>query len=293
MDSASMVQFLVAGLTVGSTYGLAALGFTIIFNTTGIINFAQGEFVMLGGILAVVFAHWLDPGLPVAVFLAVLGTTLVGLVMERLTIRPVQHSSVINLIIVTIGVSITIRGLAMLFWGKDTYVLPAFSGTAPIPVLGATIAPQSLWILGIAVMVLALLKFFFSRTIFGRAMLACSFEPRAARLVGVSVERMVMASFMLSALVGAIGGAILTPLTMTSYDVGVLLGLKGFAACILGGLGNPFGAAAGGLILGVLEAFGAGLLSSAYKDAIAFIVILGILLWKPSGLFGAPDTERV
>lgn len=293
MDSASILQFLVAGLTVGSTYGLAALGFTIIFNTTGIINFAQGEFVMLGGILAVIFVHWLDPGLPVAVLLAVMATTLVGLVMERLTIRPVQHSSVINLIIVTIGVSITIRGLVMLFWGKDTYVLPAFSGTAPIPVLGATIAPQSLWILGIAVMVLALLKFFFSRTIFGRAMLACSFEPRAARLVGISVERMVMASFMLSALVGAIGGAILTPLTMTSYDVGVLLGLKGFAACILGGLGNPFGAAAGGLILGVLEAFGAGLLSSAYKDAIAFVVILGILLWKPSGLFGAPDTERV
>lgn len=293
MDTASILQFLAAGLTVGSTYGLAALGFTIIYNTTGIINFAQGEFVMLGGILAVVFTHWLAPGLPVAVVLAVLATTLIGLIMERLTIRPVRHSSVINLIIVTIGVSITIRGLVMLLWGKDTYVLPAFSGTTPIPLWGATIAPQSLWILGIAMAVLALLKFFFSRTIFGRAMLACSFEPKAARLVGISVERMVMASFMLSAFVGAVGGVILTPLTMTSYDVGVMLGLKGFAACILGGLGNPFGAAAGGLILGVLEAFGAGLVSSAYKDAIAFVVILGILLWKPSGLFGGPDTERV
>jgi branched-chain amino acid transport system permease protein len=293
MDLASALQFLAAGLTVGSTYGLAALGFTIIFNTTGIINFAQGEFVMLGGILSVVFVHWLDPGLPAAILLAVIATTLVGLLMERLTIRPVRNASVINLIIVTIGVSITIRGLVMLFWGKDTYVLPAFSGTTPIHLLGATIVPQSLWILGIAVVVLALLKGFFSRTIFGRAMLACSFEPKAARLVGISVERMVMASFMLSAFVGAVGGAILTPLTMTSYDAGVLLGLKGFAACILGGLGNPFGAAAGGLILGVLEAFGAGFVSSAYKDAIAFVVILGILLWKPSGLFGAADTERV
>ncbi|HDQ40603.1 MAG TPA: branched-chain amino acid ABC transporter permease [Desulfonatronum sp.] len=293
MDLASLLQFLASGLTVGSTYGLAALGFTIIFNTTGIINFAQGEFVMLGGILAVVFMHWLDPGLPAAILLAVVATTLVGLLMERLTIRPVRNASAINLIIVTIGVSITIRGLVMLFWGKDTYVLPAFSGMAPIHLLGATIIPQSLWILGIAVVVLALLKGFFSRTIFGRAMLACSFEPRAARLVGISVERMVMASFMLSAFVGAVGGVILTPLTMTSYDVGVLLGMKGFAACILGGLGNPFGAAAGGLILGILEAFGAGLVSSAYKDAIAFVVILGILLWKPSGLFGVPDTERV
>lgn len=293
MDLGTFLQFLAAGLTVGSTYGLAALGFTIIFNTTGIINFAQGEFVMLGGLLAVVFMHWLDPGLPAAVILAVLATTVVGLIMERLTIRPVQHTSVINLIIVTIGVSITIRGLMMLLWGKDTYVLPAFSGTTPIPLLGATIAPQSLWILGITLLVLAAMRYFFSRTIFGRAMLACSFEPRAARLMGISVERMVMASFMLSAFVGAVGGAILTPLTMTSYDVGVLLGLKGFAACILGGLGNPFGAAAGGLLLGVLEAFGAGLISSAYKDAIAFVVILAILLWRPSGLFGAPDTERV
>ncbi|SDB57006.1 branched-chain amino acid transport system permease protein [Desulfonatronum thiosulfatophilum] len=293
MELSSFLQFLVAGLTVGSTYGLAALGFTIIFNTTGIINFAQGEFVMLGGILSVIFVHWLDPGLPVAVILAVFTTTLVGLVMERLTIRPVQHASVINLIIVTIGVSITIRGVMMLLWGKDTYVLPAFSGNVPIPFLGATIAPQSLWILGITMMVLASMRYFFSRTIFGRAMLACSFEPKAARLMGISVEKMVMASFMLSAFVGAVGGAILTPLTMTSYDVGVLLGLKGFAACILGGLGNPFGAAAGGLILGVLEAFGAGMISSAYKDAIAFVVILAILLWRPSGLFGAPDTERV
>lgn len=293
MDLASILQYLAAGLTVGSTYGLAALGFTIIFNTTGIINLAQGEFVMLGGILAVAFVHWLDPGLPVAVVLAVLATTLVGLCMERLTIRPVQNAPVINLIIVTIGVSITIRGLVMLFWGKDTYALPSFSGDAPIPLLGAAIAPQSLWILGIAVVVLALLKVFFSRTIFGRAMLACSFEPKAARLVGISVERMIMASFMLSAFVGAVGGVILAPLTMTAYDVGMLLGLKGFAACVLGGLGNPFGAAAGGLILGVLEAFGAGLVSSAYKDAIAFVVMLAILFWKPSGLFGAPDTERV
>lgn len=293
MDLASILQYLAAGLTVGSTYGLAAMGFTIIFNTTGIINLAQGEFVMLGGILAVAFMHWLNPGLPAAVVLAVLATTLAGLVMERLTIRPVQNAPVINLIIVTIGVSITIRGLVMLLWGKDTYVLPSFSGDVPIPLLGAAIAPQSLWILGIAVVVLALLKVFFSRTIFGRAMLACSFEPKAARLVGISVERMVMASFMLSAFVGAVGGVILAPLTMTSYDVGILLGLKGFAACVLGGLGNPFGAAAGGLILGVLEAFGAGLVSSAYKDAIAFVVMLAILFWKPSGLFGTPDTERV
>ncbi|MBA4358230.1 MAG: branched-chain amino acid ABC transporter permease, partial [Desulfovibrio sp.] len=141
--------------------------------------------------------------------------------------------------------------------------------------------------------ILAGLKSFFSHSIHGKAMLACSFDPKAAALVGIGVERMVLLSFMISALVGAVGGSILAPITLTSFDVGVLLGLKGFAACILGGLGNPFGAAAGGLILGVLESLGAGLVSSAYKDALAFVILLALLFVRPSGLFGRKDSKRV
>jgi branched-chain amino acid transport system permease protein len=285
-------QYLISGLTVGATYGLTALGFTMIFNTTGIINFAQGEFVMLGGMLSMVFAKAGAP-LPLAILLAVAVTALCGCFIERSVIRPVGRSATVNLIIITIGVSILVRGAVMLIWGKDTFALPAFSGTKPIPVLGAMVQPQSLWVLGITLMVLAALKLFFSRTIHGKAMLACACERKAAALMGISVERMAMLSFGLSGFLGAVGGAILTPITLTSYDVGVMLGLKGFSACILGGLGNPFGAAAGGLILGVLESFGAGFISSAYKDAFAFIVLLLLLFVKPTGLFGGPKSDRV
>ncbi|MDP3431030.1 MAG: pyruvate kinase alpha/beta domain-containing protein, partial [Desulfomicrobium sp.] len=198
-----------------------------------------------------------------------------------------------DLIIITIGVSILIRGLAMLLWGKDTHVLEPFSGNQPIMFLGAAIMPQAIWVLAISLFLLAALKLFFSGTIHGKAMLACSFDSKAASLVGIGVQRMVLLSFMISAFVGAVGGVILAPITMTSYDVGIMLGLKGFAACILGGLGNPFGAAAGGLILGVLESMGAGFVSSAYKDALAFVILLILLFVKPSGLFGPKDSKRV
>ncbi|MES9996121.1 branched-chain amino acid ABC transporter permease [Desulfovibrio aminophilus] len=293
MDPASILQYCITGLTVGSTYGLAALGFTIIFNTTGVINFAQGEFVMLGGMVSVFALHRLGLPEPVAVALAVPAVTLAGALVERLAIRPASGRPAMDLIIITIGVSILIRGLVMLVWGKDTHALPPFSGETPIPFLGAALMPQSLWVLSITLALLAGLKYFFSATLHGKAMLACSHDAKAASLVGIGVRRMVLLSFMISAFVGAVGGVILAPLTMTSFDVGVLLGLKGFAACILGGLGNPFGAAAGGLILGVLESLGAGLISSAYKDAIAFVILLALLFVRPSGLFGAKDAKRV
>jgi len=286
-------QYLISGLTVGSAYGLTALGFTMIFNTTGIINFAQGEFVMLGGMMSVYFSAALGLGIIPAVLLSVIAVGLAGAVMERVVIRPIQNASPVNLVIVTIGVSILIRGAAMLIWGKDTFSLPAFSGQTPILFMGAAIQPQSVWTLGAALTLLVLLKLFFSRSIHGKAMLACSCDQKAACLMGISVDRMASLSFLISALVGAVGGAFLAPITMTSYDVGVMLGLKGFAACILGGLGNPFGAAAGGLILGVLESFGAGYVSSGYKDAFAFIILLLLLFVRPSGLFGKAGVERV
>ncbi len=293
MDASSALQYLFSGLTVGATYGLTGLGFTIIFNTTGVINFAQGEFVMLGGMLAVIFQALTGLPVPVCVILAVLGATISGALVERFAVRPVRNAPHINLVIITIGVSILLRSTVMLLWDRDTHALPHFSGNTPLSVGGASLMPQSLWILAITAVVLGALRLFFSRSIFGKAMLACAYQRKAAWLVGIGVERMVLLSFMLSAFVGAVGGAILAPMTMTSFDVGIMLGLKGFAACILGGLGNPFGAAAGGLALGVLESFGAGLISSAYKDAFAFIILLLLLFVRPSGLFGKAEVKRV
>jgi len=288
-----LLQYVISGATLGATYGLAGLGFTVIFNTTEIINFAQGEFVMLGGMMAVFAIRW--GGLPtsLAVPLAIALTTLVGVVANRLTIRPVRGRSVTVLIIITIGVSIVLRGAAMLLFGKDTYSLPGFSGDEPIAFLGASLLPQNLWVGGMTLGTLVAMKLYFDRTISGKAMLACACDRKAASLMGINVDAMVTLSFALSALVGALGGAILAPITLTSYDVGILLGLKGFAACILGGLGNPFGAVAGGVILGVMESLSAGLISSGYKDAVAFVILLALLFVRPSGLFGRRAADRV
>jgi len=288
-----LIQLIVSGTATGAIYALAALGFTLLWQAAGVINFAQGEFVMLGGVLAVFGIRWGGLPLPAAVLLAVALTTLVGVAVDRLTIRPVRGRSVIALIIITIGVSIVLRGTAMLLFGKDTYSLPPFSGGEPLALWGASVVPQSLWVCGITFGTLIAMKLYFDRTISGKAMLACACDRKAASLMGINVDTMVTLSFAFSALMGALGGAILAPITLTSYDVGILLGLKGFAACILGGLGNPFGAVAGGVILGILESLAAGLISSGYKDAVAFVILLALLVVRPTGLFGARSAERV
>lgn len=288
-----LLQYMLSGLSTGAIYALIGIGFSIIYNATGIINFAQGEFVMLGGMLTLFLLETLKLPLWAAIPLAVLLATLVGLVFERLAIRPLRKASPISLIIITIGGSILIRGLSMLIWDKDTHALPPFSGEEPIIIAGATVLPQHFWILGITVVLICLNKWFFNHTISGKAMRACSCNRRAAGLVGIDVRRMVLLSFVISAAMGSLAGIIVAPLTMTSYDVGVMLGLKGFCAAIIGGMSSGIPTVIGGLILGVLESLGAGLISSGYKDAIAFVILLLILFIRPQGLFGKPESERV
>ena len=289
---AQLLQFLFSGLTVGATYALAALGFTLIYNASHVINFAQGEFIMLGGMLAVYFSQTGLP-MPIAFMLAILIPAVVGILMEKLTIEPVKGAETVTLIIITIGASLFIRGLIQVWLGKSTFSLPAFSGETPIILFGAAIQPQSLWVLGVTAIVVAALWYFFSRTLSGKAMLATSFNQTAAQLVGVNTSKVLFISFGLSAALGALGGILLTPVTMTSYDVGIMLGLKGFVAAVVGGLGNGLGAVISGLLVGVLESMGAGYISSAYKDAIPFILILLVLFFMPRGLFGGKSTDRV
>ena len=198
-----------------------------------------------------------------------------------------------SLIIVTIGASLVIRGLIQVWLGKGTHSLPAFSGDAPLQILGATLLPQSLWVLGVTAVVVAGLWYFFNRTLTGKAMLATSVNRTAAELVGINTNWVLFMSFAMAAGLGALGGILITPITMTSYDVGIMLGLKGFVAVVVGGLGNGLGAVVGGLLVGVLEAMGAGYISSAYKDAVPFVLILLILFFLPQGLFGAKNSERV
>ena len=290
--SAQFLQFLLAGLTIGAIYALVALGFSIIYNASQVINFAQGEFVMVGGMATVSFA---DAGLPLPLSsaAAVLLAAAIGLALEKFAVEPARGASVVTLIIITIGASILLRGLATLVWDKNIHPLKAFSGEAPIQIAGATLVPQSLWVLGVALVVVALLGWFFGRTLLGKALLATSHNRLAAELVGINVRHVLLASFGLSAALGAVAGILVAPITFTSWDIGVMLGLKGFAAAILGGMGSGPGAVLGGLVLGIAEAMGAGYVSSAYKDAIAFIVILAVLVFLPSGLLGRRSTDRV
>ena len=290
--SAQFMQYLLTGLTVGAIYALVALGFSIIFNASHVINFAQGEFVMIGGMTTVSLAATGLP-YPLAIPLAVAVAALVGLALEKFAVEPARGASVVTLIIITIGASIFLRGLAMLVWDKNLHALKPFTGDAPIAVAGATILPQSLWVLGVTLAIVLALSWFFGRTLLGKAMLATSHNRLAAQLVGINVRMVLFVSFGLSAALGAIAGILVAPITLTSYDVGVMLGLKGFAAAILGGLGSGAGAVIGGLVLGIVETMSAGYISSAYKDVIAFVIMLAVLFFLPSGLFGKRGGERV
>ncbi|GAB3774750.1 branched-chain amino acid ABC transporter permease [Ramlibacter monticola] len=286
------LQFVASGLTAGAIYALVALGFTIVFNASGAINFAQGEFVMVGGMSAATLVA-AGVSLPLAILLALAAAIVVALVIERVAISPARHAGTVTLIIITIGVSLFLRGLAQLVWGKGVFRLPAFSGEEPIAFAGATLLPQSLWVLGGAALAVIALRFFYGRTLAGKAMLATSFNRLAALLVGINTRAVLFASFGLAAFLGAVAGVLIAPIAFTSYDAGIMLGLKGFAAAMLGGLGSFPGAVLGGLVLGLLEGLGAGFVSSAYKDAIAFVVILGVLFFLPGGFLGARSSDRV
>jgi branched-chain amino acid transport system permease protein len=287
-----LLQFLFSGLTVGAMYALAALGYALIYNASHIVNFAQGEFIMVGAITAAVLVEQ-GIALPVAIVGAVLLTLLVGALTERLAIRPAQGAPLVTLLIITMGVGLIIKGAVQLAFGKGTYSLPAFSGDTPILLGKTALAPQSLWVAGCTAVVVLVLAWYFTRTLGGKSMLATSYNPLAAQLMGIDTRRVLMMSFALAGALGAIGGVLTAPITFTSSEAGTVLGLKGFAAAALGGIGSGAGALAGGLLLGVIEALTAGYVSSSYKDAVAFVLLLLVLIFMPRGLFGSKVTERV
>jgi branched-chain amino acid transport system permease protein len=285
-------QFLASGLTIGAVYALVALGFTLVYNASDVVNFAQGEFVMLGGMVTV-FVHAAGVPLPLAALVAVIVSVVLGLSLYWLAIAPARGASAVSLIIITIGASILLRGAAQIVFDKQFHKLPAFSGDTPVQMLGAAVQPQSFWVIGGTAVMVLLLYVFLERTLLGKAVLATSANRFAARLVGINTTTIMALAFGGSAAIGGDAGILNTPIALTSYDVGTLLALKGFAAAMLGGMGNPLGAVAGGLLLGLLEAFGAGYISSTYKDAFSFIVILAVLFAAPQGLFGRRTIERV
>jgi branched-chain amino acid transport system permease protein len=287
------VQYLFAGITYGSIYAIVAIGFNIIYNTTGIINFAQGEFVMLGGMISISLLPYMP--LPLAIGLAVGMTMVVGALIEILFIRWLKSPSVLRMIIITIGISILTREAAVHIWGENIRALPYFIGNeiTTIGVFGARISPQVLWVVGVCGVMVATLHLFFQTTSVGREMRACAANRTAAILCGINPQNMVTLSFILSAGMGALAGCVMSPITYTQYDIGTGLAIKGFTVAILGGLGNSGGAVAAGLLLGIIEAFSVSVVPLAFQDAISIAILLVILFVRPHGLFGSAAAARL
>lgn len=281
--TSQLLQYVLSGVVVGGIYALIGLGFVIVYSVTRVINFAQGEFAMLGALLMVTLAgHGLS--VPLAFLLAALAGCGIGALLERVAIHPVRRALPLTLIIITIGASIAFRGAALLAWGTDPFALPPFSAGPPFQLGGAVVVRQGVWVLAVALAIFLGLWAFFTRTYLGKAVRACAINPRAARLMGISVDRMSLLAFGLAGGLGAVAGIVIAPITYASYDMGLMLGLKGFVAAVLGGLVSPPGAIVGGFLLGILEALAAGLVSSGYKDAVAFVVLIVVCLVQVAGL---------
>ena len=283
MDFSVFVQLLLPGLTTGCVYALVALGFVLCANVSGVVNFAQGEYVMLGGMVgAWLFSEQVP--LPLAILGATLAGALLGAAQERLTLAPVRTAPDFIQITITLGVAVVLRGLALIAFGKDPLSMPGFSGDDVFAIAGAVVPLQSLWVWGTTALMLAASFGFLMHTAPGRAVRACSINLHAARLMGVDAERLALAVFTVAGASGALAGAVITPIVLASWDAGIAYGLKGFVGAILGGFRSPLVAVLGGLGIGMLESFAAGYVSSGYKDAMVYGVLLAYLLVR-GGVF--------
>jgi branched-chain amino acid transport system permease protein len=283
LDFSTALQIFFSGLNLGSIYTALGLGFFVVYSVTRVLNLAQGEFVMLGGMLTVSFYTM---GIPLfaAIFLAVVITGLVGAGFYRFIIYPARNASGATKVFLTLGFTFIIEGVALRVWGWEFRILPAFLDTPSIQLGGATIFGQTPWVIGITLLMVIGLFFYFGRTIQGKALRACANEPLGARLMGISIERMSLFSFILAAALGAVVGALITPLTMTSYSMGLPLAAKGLLAAFVGGITRAEGVILGGFIYGMIEAVTAGVIPGGFHNAIAPLILVVIFLARRRGL---------
>ncbi|EHQ91232.1 branched-chain amino acid ABC-type transport system, permease component [Desulfosporosinus youngiae DSM 17734] len=286
------MQLLFTGLTLGSIYSIIALTLVTTFNVTGILNLAQGEFVVIGALLAVSLQGTGMP-MPVIFIVSVILVAILGGLLERVAIYRARGASSLSMLIITIGLSIALRGLALLIWGTETYSLPAFFKGGPILLGGASLNPQSIWIFALVGITLAGLYGFFEHTFWGKAVKASVYNQTGARLQGINLNTISFLAFVGAGGLGAAAGVSIGPITMVTYDMGFMLGVKGFVAATIGGLSNVGGAVIGGILLGLLESFSSGLISSGLKDAISMIILLAVLLFRPEGIIGAIRERKI
>lgn len=290
--TSQLVQLIFSGLTIGSIYALVAIGFVITYNITGVLNFAQGDFAMLGAMLAITFVT-MDMPMILGVLLSIVIVVLVGGVFERTVIYPARNASLPTLIIITLGFALVIRGFAILIWGTQPKSLPPFTKNEPINILNAVLLPQSIWAIGICIVSLIAMYYFFNKTFIGKAVTACVVNRQAARLMGIKPEWMSFISISVSAGLGAIAGIIIAPISGVTYEMGLMIGMKAFVAAVIGGMTNAPAAIIGAFIIGLLESFTEGLWTSGYKDAVSFALLLLVLFFMPNGLFAKASGKRV
>ena len=300
------IQQIINGLVLGSIYALVALGYTMVYGIMGLINFAHGEVVMIGAMVALFVIKAL-PGLPVfvtiplALIVAASVCMAVGFTIERVAYRPLRRAPKLAPLITAIGVSIILQNLAMLIWGRNYHAFPSILPTSDHEIFGATITSLQIVIIVVAALMMAGLTLLIQRTRLGRAMRATSENPPIAQLMGVNINQIISATFVIGSALAAVAGLMVSAnYSIAHYYMGFMLGLKAFTAAVLGGIGNLAGAMLGGLLLGVIEALGAGyigdltggFLGSHYQDIFAFFVLIGVLIFRPSGLIGERVAER-
>lgn len=287
-DMTFLIQTLVSGIGTGCIYGLIGIGFCVIYNASGIVNFAQGMFVMLGGMLTHALFSRAGLPLPLAAFLAIVIVALIGVAIEQLVVRPLwkRNATMFVMILATLASQIVVERLTLIVAGDQPKTFPGFSDAPPFKIGGIAISVQLVWIAVISLLLVGGLALFFARTRTGRAMRACAINREAAALQGIPVARMLGFSFALSAALGAVAGILITPTQYTAFNVGVPFAISGFIAAILGGFGSAGGAFVGGIMLGVAQAAAIVIFGAGFKNVAALSILLVFLLARPSGLFG-------
>ncbi len=288
-----LFQFLVSGLTIGSIYALVGLGYYLVYISTRVINFSHGALVQLGGVAALsMLVSWRLP-YPTVFLVTFFVMAAVGILFDRLLVGPAGRGDVLTSILMTVGGFIFFEQAIYVFWTKDELLFPAISGERPFDILGIMVVPQALWILGITFLALAVLWLFFSKSVYGSAMMAAAEQPEAALLMGVSVRKMTSLAWGLATGLGAVAGILIAPITFAGGSLCAEIGIKGFVAAVLGGITYAPGVVAGSLLLGIIEALTTGYISSGWKDAISFTLLILILAVRPQGLLGHTQREKV
>jgi branched-chain amino acid transport system permease protein len=292
MDLSLNLQLLATGLAMGSIYALVALGFVLIFNAVNVVNFAQGEFVMVPAFVAVWLMTALKLPFPLAYLLILVFMGVFGIVFQRLAYYPLRNRTFLPVIISTIGVSIFLKNAAQLVFGAEPLLMARPTSADVLNLAGVFIDPQHVVIIVVTLIMLVFQYVFFEKTSLGKKMQATAQDKEMARLLGIRVSKMIVITFVYSSILGGVAGILIGPIFYVSKEMGAMLGLKAFCSTIVGGFGSVPGAILGGLFLGVVEVISAYYISSAYRDAFAFIILILVLLFRPQGFFGEKVAEK-